>query len=617
MTGPDPGFETAARWFGPEERPLLGWLSTPAGGMDAGGSGGDGVLVLPAIGYAYTTSHRTLRRAAERLAAAGHTVLRIDYDGTGDSAGDQWDDGRVAAWERSVAAGVAELRALGCERLTILGVQLGAALALRYAAGTAATGPGTAPTGPGGAPERIVAWAPTLQGRRLARELKMFAGEAPTDAAALPEGAVVSAGNVFLAETLDQLGAIKVPAAPDPAPAVVVVDAVEKAEPAAGHLEEAGWAASAAAAGDGADALEVPTEFATVPPETLAAILDAVGPPAAIDAAGPPAADPRAAASASRPQAGPAVGSHPPAGASDRRAPAPVEPRSTATFDWHGTEVEEEAVTIGPHRMVGIATRLAGAARSDHPIVFLSPGSEAHIGPARAWVEYARGLAVAGRESIRVDFQGWGESPDGGATFGRPYDPSVGDDTVELVGALAGEGREPVLAGLCAGAWPALRAVLDQPVAGVIAFGPELYYQPGDRVTPRPEERVAAREPHWPGEERGRKLGLWSALDALGVRPPAGRWVEELRQRGRPVLLLFAPDDVALKYVRDRIARRVARAESGGDLRLRVVADLDHGMHRTWRRGAVLAELVAFLDDSFGPPAPAPADPSRISAAGG
>ena len=45
-----------------------------------------------------------------------------------------------------------------------------------------------------------------------------------------------------------------------------------------------------------------------------------------------------------------------------------------------------------------------------------NPGSETHIGPGRAWVEYSRTLNRAGYRTIRLDCRGWGESPDGDYT---------------------------------------------------------------------------------------------------------------------------------------------------------------------------------------------------------
>jgi pimeloyl-ACP methyl ester carboxylesterase len=74
-------------------------------------------------------AHRVLRQLADKLAEAGLHVLRFDYAGSGDS----WGDARactVASWESSVTAAYAELRDLaGVERVSAVGVRLGATLA--------------------------------------------------------------------------------------------------------------------------------------------------------------------------------------------------------------------------------------------------------------------------------------------------------------------------------------------------------------------------------------------------------------------------------------------------------------------------------------------------------
>lgn len=48
MTGSPGGvpFETTVRWFGPDDRPLLGWLTSRPGSI-----GRHAVLLLPPIGY--------------------------------------------------------------------------------------------------------------------------------------------------------------------------------------------------------------------------------------------------------------------------------------------------------------------------------------------------------------------------------------------------------------------------------------------------------------------------------------------------------------------------------------------------------------------------------------
>src|SRR5690348_13334892 len=107
--------------MGDPARPLLGWLTTPAATHSAGEQSAGAALILPPLGYEYATTHRTLRTLAESLATAGWAALRLDYDGTGDSAGDQWDADRVGAWRRSVAVGAAELRGLGYHEIVVIG----------------------------------------------------------------------------------------------------------------------------------------------------------------------------------------------------------------------------------------------------------------------------------------------------------------------------------------------------------------------------------------------------------------------------------------------------------------------------------------------------------------
>ena len=111
-------------WFGPEERPLYGWVSTPAGGLVRGGA-----ILCPPMGEEGRSAHRTFRRLAETLADHGIVALRFDYDGTGDSAGLQDDPDRVASWLASVEAARQHLLDLGAPDVSAVGMRLGATLA--------------------------------------------------------------------------------------------------------------------------------------------------------------------------------------------------------------------------------------------------------------------------------------------------------------------------------------------------------------------------------------------------------------------------------------------------------------------------------------------------------
>src|SRR5580700_7842999 len=111
-------------WFGPEHRPLLGWFHSPP---DARARAG--VVICPPVGRDYLQAHYALRMLAEKLAELGLCVLRFDYDGTGDSAGDDTDPDRVASWMASIRSALGVVREAGPIALSMVGMRLGATLA--------------------------------------------------------------------------------------------------------------------------------------------------------------------------------------------------------------------------------------------------------------------------------------------------------------------------------------------------------------------------------------------------------------------------------------------------------------------------------------------------------
>jgi pimeloyl-ACP methyl ester carboxylesterase len=530
-----------ARWFGDPERPLLGWLSTPREGVSSAG-----VLVLPAVGYSYWSSQRTLRVLAERLATAGHTVLRFDYEGTGDSSGDQWEGDRVASWRASAATGAGELRALGCRRLVLLGVRLGGTLALLDASALGA--------------DAVVAWEPVAVGRPYVRELRMLAMAVPETEPRCAAGTLAAGGVVFAPQTLEDIGKLSLADIDSaPAPRVLVVGAGADAQ-LLERLSALGTAAEQRIA-DGEQALEVPAEGATVPTAVVDAICDWIGPHSA-------------------PPEGP-----PPGGA------------LAAPIVHDGQALIEEVVTLGASGLVAIVTARAGLAPKAQTVVLLNPGSESHVGPGRAWVEYARELAAAGYRGVRVDWRGWGESPDDGLAPGRPYDAHGVDDTVEIVRALRARGYDHVvLVGLCAGAWVAMRAVLRERVDGVIAINPQLYWKPGDPVFARNAESILQRTDARRREALGARYRVWSMLDVLGQRSWAARWLDDLVAAGTPIAMLFAGRDEGLKFLEARVSRRLASATRSGVVHVADIPGIDHAMHRAWARGAVVAAIRGELE---------------------
>lgn len=553
-SGPGHGerWATTAVWFGPEDRPLLGWLTEPTAGV-----GGIGVVIVAPLGYEYWTAHRALRTLAERLAAQGCAVLRFDLDGTGDSAGGSSDPDQLSSWRTSVRAAVDRIRAGGSTDVVLAGIRFGATLALLEGVATGA--------------DRIVAWAPIERGRGYVRELRLLGRPIPERAEGTG-GGIAHAGSAFSPQTLTDLGAVDL-ASLDAAPAgrVLVVDREDRPPSGLllGRLEALGTAVDHVTLPDTDLALDRPTEYAEVPEAVVGYISTWIG------------------------------------------TPAPGTARHAPTIDVTASAriggATESVVRLGTEGLIGIETEPDAPRRAT--VVWCNSGSEPHEGPGRAWVEYARDLAEAGYASVRLDFSGWGESPDLGHAPGRPYDAHCIDEIGSAVASLRSRGHERIIvAGLCAGAWITLRAALLYPVDGVIAFNPQLYWAPGDPVEADlvGETRVRRTE-EIRRIKRWRRTGLWTALDAVGVRHPVATWIRELEESGTPILMLFAEGDDGIEFLEDRVGRAWGEVLRSGTIQSRVIPGIDHPMHRTWLRSTVVDEARRWLDALTGPDSVTPA----------
>jgi pimeloyl-ACP methyl ester carboxylesterase len=93
------------------------------------------ILVCYPFGDEYMRTHKAMRQLTLQLAKGGFHLLRFDYYGTGDSAGES-EEGTMAQWLEDVAVAADELKeTAGVSRVSLVGLRLGATLAAKAAAG--------------------------------------------------------------------------------------------------------------------------------------------------------------------------------------------------------------------------------------------------------------------------------------------------------------------------------------------------------------------------------------------------------------------------------------------------------------------------------------------------
>ncbi|MCC8391233.1 alpha/beta fold hydrolase [Paraburkholderia sp. MMS20-SJTR3] len=410
-------------------RPLVfdgnfGWLH-PADGPD-------GVVMCAPFGFDSLCTYRGMRLLAERLAARGMPVLRFDYPGTGDSAGEPTDPGLWRAWIDSVKQAVAQLRAqTGVKRVSLCGLRLGGMLAALAAQEL-------------GDVHGLVLLSPVLSGKTYQRELRV----AYRQWVALPESMdcvvepdtdefVEAYGFRMYRDTLEGLrGADLARDTSRPAARVLLLDALNPArvDALAAHYQQ-----------HGVEVERQPfDEYGRFMLEALASEV----PHAAFDAIERWfAAD--AAAWAPTPAAVPRRG------------------EDGAGGHYVAPGVFETPVWLNDGQVSGVYCLPDGAAAASAPaVVMVNTGAVSRIGNARFGVRFARRLARQGIASLRVDIGHLGDNlPTAGMlTIDGLYAQSCADDAAAASRWLAARGHAgAVLLGICSGAYAGLHAATREP----------------------------------------------------------------------------------------------------------------------------------------------------------
>lgn len=515
------------------------------------------MVLCPPIGYEHVCAYPTYRALAVALAERGMIAVRLDYDGTGDSAGTDTDPGRVAAWTGSVREVIDFAASLRAGPVSVVGMRLGAllgALALEEPATRVHV-------------DSVVLWDPVTSGRQMLRHLRALQllgveggtpGSQPSD-----DGTLDVAGTTYSSQTAAELQALTMPDMDESIP-VLALFRPGATTRAPAHAEIATI--------EGQDALlDAPSSTARIPLSTVTRIAEWLD---------------------ERSSAGP-VG---------YRLP---ESPDSVSFDG----IRETVRWLDDGALLCIVTEPAGPVETERTALLLvNNAADPHFGPGRAWVTWARDLARQGYRSARVDLSGIGDSP---ARDGQARDLCYSRAAVGDIRAAAAEidrGEGVLCIGICSGGRNSLDAVPHPAIRGVVAINADLH------VARTILEPMSTTNPLPPAVDKAHTSNRY--WHHLATRTPG--WIHEVAARaGRPPLWRTALRDAALTdtriyfvYGADDFMLRKLSALVGRRLRpLRtqvsetwVLPELDHALMARAGRNQVLDRVeVALRTQLAGP----------------
>jgi pimeloyl-ACP methyl ester carboxylesterase len=606
--------ETQPIYFKSGRETLFGWLHLPPQSARTG----RGIVICKPFGYEAICAHSSIRAFADACASGGATVLRFDYAGTGDSSGGDSNADELSQWCDDIRAAMQALRqTYPIERMGLLGMRFGALLAGLVAADDASV-------------EDLIAVAPIVSGRRYLRELRAFqatsssqAQSASNDTSAQGEGAqresgiqpesgIEVTGFRLSQASVDHLAKSDLRSSTRAVPQALILDRSDlpSAEPWSDALRKLGGEVRYEALPGLVEMIATP-HAAQIPLEMIGVVVDFLARTRQITRV----------AAATNSQAAP--------------TPAQARTASMQLTTPDGSLLIERALYVDEgHTLFAIATQLkhpaaaASGSAKGHGIVMLNGGATSHIGPNRMYVELARRWAASGYTVLRLDLAGLGDSATRPGQHGNEvYPPGALDDVSAAINFLRREFavQDVTLAGLCAGAYHALRsAISGLHVNTVLLVNPlTFYWKQGSKLSDLQVANVVSNAGAY--TERvlsakswrkllGGRVNLWrvfmvlvrrvlmsivSAARDLGrllhIRFPQdlGWELQSVASRGVRIVFLFARGDVGVDLLRMQGGSAV---KSIGDrCRVHVIDGADHVFSQRTARRELLQLLTSEL----------------------
>lgn len=553
---------TSPTWFGGADRPLFGVVHLPDDGRARAG-----VLLCPPMGKEHVDTYRGMKFLAQELTAAGFAVLRFDYAGVGDSAGEQDAPDALARWSASIVEGVELLRGLGCSVVSAVGLRAGSLLLDHVAADL-------------GPLHAVVLWDPIARGRGYVREqqaLYRLGVGADSDPTSSESSDLHTIGQTLAREAAADLSALSLTAS---APNVGTWIAAVREGGAGTRLSSILAAADARVldVGPMADFVSPASFLVPIPAEAARLVV------AALDEVHD--AEPSAAVS--------------------------FTPRRTATVPTDRGSVVETIESLGEHGLFAIRTTPDGAGDgrdAESAVVFCATANDTRIGPARLWVDSARRAASSGRTALRYDRRGAGETGPVTADEHTPiYSPEGADDVVTATRAAHDDARRVVLSGICSGSWNAAYAASRTGAGSVVlvnAIGWSWRQKKSAVGAVDPATMGVPRtDPEWQKTPRARvKFALqkhlpypaWLLLGRRGITQVPEVLLRTLVARGVDTTVVLAPADHRW-FVDQRGEEGMRRLARRGRVPSVVAVGVgDHsGFHHTFR-GAVTDAVLRAL----------------------
>jgi alpha-beta hydrolase superfamily lysophospholipase len=578
-------------WFGPEDRPLFGWVHLPADGMARGG-----VVLCQPLALEALCVYFSYRVLADQLASSGLAVVRFDYDGTGDSYGEETDPDRLDGWLGSVAAATDLLASTGVTSIGLVGIRMGGLFAAHEASRR-------------GGVDVLALWDPCLSGKAFLREQR-FLRHVSGDGSQRADDAVEAPGLRFEPETVKALSDLDITKMTGTlARMTVVLVPPDTSRPAGLERRLAGQPVEWQEA-TGEEAL-LDSQRQDPPYDTIRRLATWLSD--SFDGRPVPVVTP------GRPTA------------SLGRAPG-------------GEPIVERPVELGALGLFGIVTE--GPDSPDRPaVVLVNEGGTHHIGQARMWVDLARRLAVDGFRVLRFDLSGNGDSgtrPGQRAHVARA--PEAILDVTDAMAAISPDDpADVVLVGFCSGAYQVIEEALAAVPRGICVINPTFAFDPPepDGTASRPARQtskpwvVRAADPglkwiarhrnpveaerltravhigSWPAAVAVRHPGvpewIWRVVNRVALDNPGISTLERIASTDTDTLLILGSAD----YVPIGLGaeRRIRALEREPNFRLASLAELDHASWTMQQRHLMLAVIRDHVVATFAGPPPSPSSP--------